>query len=102
MALSSLVSSSKDTSTATQVDAATRKAKAWFVPPDGKFQSDKGAIELGLGVIDSGVKEGDKNGTWGRDKGRRRARVEVLTRTGGVKLDLVSSAIKEGLMCRLN
>ncbi|KAI9637335.1 uncharacterized protein MKK02DRAFT_24401, partial [Dioszegia hungarica] len=77
----------KDAATAAQVDGMARLAKGWFVPPDGKFATDKGAIELGLGVIDCGGREGEEG--WGRDKGRRRARVEVFSRTGGIKLDLI-------------
>lgn len=59
-------------------------AKDWVVPPDGKFQSENGGIEIGLGVIDSGMQD------WGNDKGRKRARVEVTSRMGGIKVDIVS------------
>jgi hypothetical protein len=59
-------------------------AKDWVVSPDARFQSENGGIEIGLGVIDSGAQ------SWGSEKSRRRARVEVMSRTGGIKVDLVS------------
>jgi hypothetical protein len=67
-----------------------RLAKEWFVPPDGQFQGDKGPIELGIGVVDRGDAE------WGREKGRKRARVEVGNRSGGIKVDLVSEKRRGG------
>lgn len=66
------------------VDGMAKLAKEWFVPPDARFTADKGPIELGIGVVDAGDNE------WGREKGRKRARVEVVNRSGGIKVDLVS------------
>lgn len=89
MALSNLAAKEvKNGSGSANVEGMARMAKGWFVPPDGKFVADKGAVELGIGVIDCGGREGEEG--WGREKGRRKARVEVSTRSGGVKLDLVS------------
>lgn len=66
------------------IDGLARAAKEWIVPPDGRFFTEYGGMELGIGVIDSGV-EG-----WGREKGRKRARVEAISKTGGIKVDIVS------------
>lgn len=68
----------------TKMDELARMAKEWVAPPDGRFQSENGGVEIGLGVIDSGLQG------WGRDKGRQRARVEVLSKSGGIKVEVVS------------
>lgn len=68
-----------------RMDELARMAKEWVAPPDGRFQSENGGIEIGLGVIDSGMQG------WGRDKGRQRARVEVISKSGGIKVEVVSS-----------
>lgn len=83
--VANMTSKAMSASTQAQVDGIAKVAKEWFVPPDARFLADRGAIELGLGVIDSG-EEG-----WGREKGRRRARIEVISRNGAIKLDLVST-----------
>jgi hypothetical protein len=79
-----------NTTTGAPIDGMARMAKDWFVKPDGKFTSESGAIELGLGVV-NGVREG-----WGSDKGRKRARVEVISKSGGIKVDVVSPSLTDG------
>lgn len=91
MALSSLSSGQKeryDQTIGAPIEGLARMAKDWVVPPDGRFHSENGGIEIGLGVIDSGARG------WGNDKGRKRARVEVVSRTGGIKVDVVSRNIR--------
>ncbi|EIW67346.1 hypothetical protein TREMEDRAFT_33885, partial [Tremella mesenterica DSM 1558] len=66
------------------IDGLAKMAKDWVVPPDGVFETENGAMELGLGVIDSGVKG------WGKEKGRKKARVQVNTKSGGIKVDLMT------------
>lgn len=87
MALSGLASAPKsrfNTTIGAPIDGLAKLAKDWVIPADGKFVSEAGAIELGLGVVDCGS-EG-----WGKEKGRKKARVEVQSKSGGVKIDLVS------------
>lgn len=88
-AMSGFNAGAKENGTAnggTKMDELARMAKEWVAPPDGRFQSENGGVEIGLGVIDSGIQG------WGRDKGRQRARVEVLSRSGGIKVEVVSRA----------
>ena len=66
-------------------------AKEWAVAPDGRFVSENGGIELGIGIIDGGGTE------WGRDKGRQKARIEVVSKYGGVKVDVVGSFLLSDL-----
>ncbi|KAL7423440.1 hypothetical protein Q5752_001020 [Cryptotrichosporon argae] len=65
------------------IDGLAKLAKSWVVPPDGRFEADAGGVELGIGVIDRGGQE------WGNQKGRKKARVEVATKSGGVKVDVL-------------
>ena len=87
MALSGIAGGEKtgwNSTTGAPMDGMARLAKEWFLTPDGRFTGDKGPIELGVGVVDAG-----ETG-WGREKGRKRARVEVINKAGGIKVDLVS------------
>ncbi|WVR07430.1 hypothetical protein IAU60_004471 [Kwoniella sp. DSM 27419] len=86
IALSGLASGPKEKYNSTvgaPIDGLARAAKDWAISPDGRFISEHGGQELGIGVINSG---GDG---WARDKGRKRARVEVVSKSGGIKVDLV-------------
>lgn len=67
-----------------QMNDLAKVAKEWTVPPDARFVTDQGGIDVSLGVVDSSV-EG-----WGRDKGRKKARVECVSRYGGIKVEVVS------------
>jgi hypothetical protein len=90
MALSGLAGGEKtgwNSTTGAPIDGMARLAKEWFLPPDGRFTADKGPIELSVGVVDAG-----ETG-WGREKGRKRARVEVVNKAGGIKVELVSREI---------
>lgn len=53
----------------------------WDVPPDGRFVAEDGAVDLTLGVVD-----GNRAGLPGE---RTRAKMEVVSRDGEVKVDLV-------------
>ena len=59
-------------------------AKEWVIKPDARFVAQDGGVEVVVGVVDSGNRE------WGNDKGRKRARVEVESKHGGIKVDVVS------------
>ena len=59
------------------IDGLAKQAKEWFIAPDGRFVSQDGGIEVGMAVVDSGGKD------WGKDKGRKKARIEVESRHGG-------------------
>ncbi|WVF72699.1 hypothetical protein IAT40_007517 [Kwoniella sp. CBS 6097] len=86
IALSGLSSGSKEKYNSTigaPIDGLARAAKDWAISPDGRFVSEHGGQELGVGIINSG---GDE---WGRDKGRKKARVEVVSKSGGIKVDVV-------------
>jgi len=92
IALSGLSSGPKeryDSTIGAPIDGLARMAKEWVVPPDGRFHSENGGIELAIGVIDSGMQG------WGRDKGRKRARVEVMSKSGGIKVDVVSFGLED-------
>ncbi|ORY35442.1 hypothetical protein BCR39DRAFT_460967, partial [Naematelia encephala] len=65
------------------IDGLARMAKDWVVKPDARFVTEGGGIEVGVAVVDSGV-EG-----WGREKGRKRARVECMSKAGGIKVDII-------------
>jgi hypothetical protein len=87
MALSGLSSGEKtryNTTTGAPIDGMAKMARSWFVAPDAKFSSEYGGIELSIAVIDGSSEE-----QWGSDKGRKKARVEVVSRQGGIKVDLV-------------
>jgi hypothetical protein len=89
MAFSGLSSGDKaryNNSTGAPADGVAKAAKEWVVPPDGRFISETGGIELGLGVVDSGAQG------WGKEKGRKRARIEVMSKSGGIRVDLVHNA----------
>ena len=95
IALSGLSSGPKesyDQTIGAPIDGLARAAKDWIVAPDGKFMSENGGIELGIGIVDSGA------GGWGKDKGRRRARIEVTSKHGGIKVDVVSRLLD---LCRI-
>ncbi|OCF40825.1 hypothetical protein I317_05360 [Kwoniella heveanensis CBS 569] len=86
IALSGLSSGPKERYNSTigaPIDGLARAAKDWAISPDGRFVSEHGGQELGVGIINSG---GDG---WGRDKGRKKARVEVVSKSGGIKVDVV-------------
>jgi len=67
------------------VDGLAKAARDWIVPADARFVSETGGIEVGVAVVDGG---GD---AWGREKGRKRARVEASSKQGGIKIDIVRS-----------
>lgn len=74
------------------IDGLAREVKGWTIGADGKFSTEEGGIELGIGVIRSGRVEGEggKEGKdKGKDKGRKTARVEVNSKKGGVKVDVI-------------
>ncbi|KAK8854873.1 hypothetical protein IAR55_003612 [Kwoniella newhampshirensis] len=86
VALSGLSSGPKTTYNTTigaPIDGLAKAAKEWIVSPDGRFISEHGGVELGVGVVNAG---GDG---WGKDKGRKKARVEVVSKSGGIKLDIL-------------
>ncbi|WWC90816.1 uncharacterized protein L201_005753 [Kwoniella dendrophila CBS 6074] len=88
IALSGLSSGQKTNYNSTigaPIDGLARMAKDWVVTPDARFISEHGGIELGLGIINSHQIEE----SWAKDKGRKKARVEVTSRTGGIKVDLL-------------
>jgi hypothetical protein len=88
VALSGLSSGPKtrfNTTTGAPIDGMARMAKDWLIKPDGRFTSEGGAVELALGIIDCGGE------SWGKDKARKRARVDVATKSGGIKVDIVSA-----------
>ena len=74
------------------IDGLAREVKGWTIGADGKFSTEEGGIELGIGVIRSGRVEGE-GGKEGKDKGRKTARVEVNSKKGGVKVDVVSKLL---------
>lgn len=100
MALSGLASGEKNrysTTTGAPIDGMAKLARSWFVAPDAKFTSEYGGIELSLAVVD-----GSSEDQWGSDKGRKKARIEVTSRQGGIKVDMVSHScetpiIKSGI-----
>jgi len=71
------------------IDGMARAARDWIVPADAKFVSEIGGIEVGVAVVDGGL-DG-----WGKEKGRRRARVEAISKQGGIKIDVVCRARSE-------
>ena len=73
------------------MDGLAKAAKEWIVPADAKFVSDLGGIEVGVAVIDGG---GDG---WGREKGRKKARVEAVSKAGGIKIDVVRTPMRAWL-----
>ena len=88
IALTGLSSGSKtryNSSVGAPIDGLARAAKEWIVPADAKFVSELGGIEVGVAVVDGG---GD---AWGKEKGRKKARVEAISKQGGIKIDLVST-----------
>jgi hypothetical protein len=87
VALSGLSSGEKtryNATTGAPIDGMAKLARSWFVAPDAKFSSEYGGIELSLAVIDGSEEE-----KWGSEKGRKKARVEVISRQGGIRVDLV-------------
>lgn len=87
MALSGLSSGEKtryNTTTGAPIDGMAKLARSWFVAPDAKFTSEYGGIELSLAVVD-----GSSEDQWGSDKGRKKARIEVASRQGGIRIDMV-------------
>lgn len=93
MALSGLSSGEKtryNSTTGAPIDGMAKLARSWFVAPDAKFSSEYGGIELAIAVIDGSAEE-----QWGSDKGRKKARVEVVSRQGGIRVDLVSDNVFE-------
>lgn len=96
VALSGLASGPKEkfnTTIGAPIDGLAREVKGWTIGADGKFSTEDGGIELGIGVIRSGRVEGEggKEGKEkGKDKGRKTARVEVNSKKGGIKVDVVS------------
>jgi hypothetical protein len=87
VALSGLSSGEKtryNTATGAPIDGMAKLARSWFVAPDAKFSSEYGGIELSLAVVDGSEEE-----KWGSEKGRKKARVEVVSRQGGIRVDLV-------------
>jgi hypothetical protein len=87
MALSGLASGEKmryNSTTGAPIDGMAKLARSWFVAPDAKFSSEYGGIEVSLAVVDGSSEE-----QWGSDKGRKKARVEVISRQGGIRFDLV-------------
>ncbi|KIR99672.1 hypothetical protein L804_03304 [Cryptococcus deuterogattii 2001/935-1] len=95
VALSGLASGPKEkfnTTIGAPIDGLAREVKGWTIGADGKFSTEDGGIELGIGVIRSGRVEGEggKEGKEkGKDKGRKTARVEVNSKKGGIKVDVV-------------
>ncbi|OWZ42170.1 hypothetical protein C356_03615 [Cryptococcus neoformans c45] len=95
VALSGLASGPKEmfnTTIGAPIDGLAREVKGWTIGADGKFSTEEGGIELGIGVIRSGRVEGEggKEGKdKGKDKGRKTARVEVNSKKGGVKVDVI-------------
>ncbi|WVQ81989.1 hypothetical protein IAT38_004116 [Cryptococcus sp. DSM 104549] len=98
VALSGLSSGPKTRYNATigaPIDGVARMAKEWAISADGRFVSEHGGVELSLGVIRSGEArkspqgQGGGDEEWGKDKGRKMARVEIVTKSGGVKVDLI-------------
>ncbi|WVW85742.1 hypothetical protein I302_107780 [Kwoniella bestiolae CBS 10118] len=93
IALSGLSSGPKEKYNSTigaPIDGLAKMAKEWVVNPDARFIAEHGGIELGLGVINSlGTGTGAGQQDWERDKGRKKARVEASSRTGGIKVDLL-------------
>jgi hypothetical protein len=88
VALSGLASGEKtryNATTGAPIDGMAKLARSWFVAPDAKFSSEYGGIELSLAVVDGSEEE-----KWGSGKGRKKARVEVISRQGGIRVDLVS------------
>lgn len=86
--LSGLASAPKsrfNTTTGAPIDGMAKLAKGWFVAPDAKFTTERGGMDLCLAIVDASSDE-----DWGSDKGRKKARVEVASRQGGIKLDLVT------------
>lgn len=96
VALSGLASGPKEkfnTTIGAPIDGLAREVKGWTIGADGKFSTEDGGIELGIGVIRSGRVEGEggKEGKEkGKDKGRKTARVEINSKKGGIKVDVVS------------
>ncbi|WWC63179.1 uncharacterized protein I303_105779 [Kwoniella dejecticola CBS 10117] len=87
VALSGLSSGPKtryDSTIGAPIDGLAKMAKEWVVTPDARFLSEHGGIELGLGIINSHQAE-----EWAKDKGRKKARVEVISRSGGIKVDIL-------------
>ncbi|WWC93630.1 hypothetical protein V866_000465 [Kwoniella sp. B9012] len=89
IALSGLSSGPKEkynTTIGAPIDGLAKMAKEWVVTPDARFIAEHGGIELGLGVINS---HNPQQQDWEKDKGRKKARVEVSSKTGGIKVDIV-------------
>jgi hypothetical protein len=88
MALSGLSSGDKtkyNSTTGAPIDGMAKLARSWFVAPDAKFSSEYGGIEVSLAVVDGSSEE-----QWGSEKGRKKARVEIISRQGGIRFVLVS------------
>lgn len=89
--LSGLASGPKtrfNTTTGAPIDGMAQLAKDWFVAPDAKFSSEQGGIELSLAIVDGSSEE-----EWGSDKGRKKARIDIGSKLGGIKVDLVGLAM---------
>lgn len=95
VALSGLSSGEKtryNATTGAPIDGMAKLARSWFVAPDAKFSSEYGGIELSLAIVDGSEEE-----KWGSDKGRKKARIEVVSRQGGIRVDLVGLLSAYGL-----
>lgn len=93
IALSGLSSGPKtryNSTTGAPIDGIASAAKGLFVKPDARFHAEDGAVELAIGVVDARGTAGQMQTPAGKDPRRKRARVDVITRGGGVKVDLVS------------
>lgn len=102
IALSGLSSGPKtryNTTTGAPIDGMAKAAKGLFVKPDARFHAEDGAVELAIGVVDARGTAGQVQAPASRDLRRKRARVEVVTRGGGVKVDLVSLLLAEDGAC---
>lgn len=62
----------------------------WDVPPDGRFVAEDGAVDLTLGVVDAHKPLPASAGMAGMPGERTKAKIEVVSRDGEVKVDLVS------------
>ncbi|KAL1408722.1 hypothetical protein Q8F55_005535 [Vanrija albida] len=68
--------------TGAPIDGMAKLAKGWVVPPDGRFETERGGVSVAIGVVDA-VGEGVEA------KGRTKARVDVASKKGGVLVDLI-------------
>lgn len=76
-----------NTTTGAPIDGMAKVAKGYLVPPDGRFETDKGGIGVSVAVVDAVGEET-------ADKGRTKARVDVASKKGGVQVDLVSLQVR--------